>query len=235
LSQPRLVVALDVPDADSARAAAAQLHGHADVLKIGLELFTAEGPALVREFSQAGWGIFLDLKLHDIPATVERAVARTVSLGVELVTLHASGGPAMLAAAARGRDAALFPKLLGVTVLTSMDQAQMTAVGLVGTPSEAVARLCGVAQENGCDGVVASVLEAAAIKAARGTDFLVVTPGIRPAGSARDDQARVATPADAVLAGADYLVVGRPILRASDPVAAADSIRREMETALGDE
>jgi len=235
LSRPRLVVALDVPDADSARAAAAQLHGHADVLKIGLELFTAEGPGMVREFADAGWGIFLDLKLHDIPATVERAVARTVGLDVELLTLHASGGPAMLAAAARGRADAAYPKLLGVTVLTSMDQAQMTAVGLAGTPSEAVARLCGVAQENGCDGVVASVLEAAAIKAARGTDFLVVTPGIRPAGSARDDQARVATPADAVLAGADYLVVGRPILRASDPVAAADSIRREMETAFGDE
>ena len=235
MSRPRLAVALDIPDADSARAIAAQLHGHADVLKIGLELFTAEGPALVREFSDAGWGIFLDLKLHDIPATVERAVARTVNLGVELLTLHASGGPAMLAAAARGRATAASPKLLGVTILTSMDQAQMAAVGLEGTPSEAVDRLCGLAQENGCDGVVASVLEAAAIKAARGADFLVVAPGIRPAGSARDDQARVATPADAVLAGADYLVVGRPILRASDPVAAADSIRREMERALGDE
>lgn len=235
MTRPRLVVALDVPDADAARAAAAQLRGHADVLKIGLELFTAEGPGLVREFSEEGWDIFLDLKLHDIPATVERAVARTVSLGVELLTLHASGGPAMLAAAVRGRAAAALPQLLGVTVLTSMDEGQMRAVGLEGTPSEAVARLCGVAQENGCDGVVASVLEAAAIKAARGTGFLVVTPGIRPAGSARDDQARVATPADAVLAGADYLVVGRPILRASDPAAAADAIRREMEIALGDE
>jgi len=235
LSRPRLVVALDVPDAATARVAAQQLHGHADVLKIGLELFTAEGPELVREFADDGWGIFLDLKLHDIPATVERAVARTVGLGVELLTLHATGGPAMLTAAARGRGDAAFPKLLGVTVLTSMDEAQMAAVGLTGTPSEAVARLCGVAQESGCDGVVASVLEAAAIKAARGTGFLVVTPGIRPAGSARDDQARVATPAAAVLAGADYLVVGRPILRASDPVAAADSIRREMESALGDE
>jgi len=158
-----------------------------------------------------------------------------VGLGVVMLTVHASGGPEMLAAAVRGRDAAVYPRLLGVTVLTSMDQAQMSAVGLSGTAAEAVARLCGVAQQNGCDGVVASVLEAAAIKAARGTDFLVVTPGIRPAGSARDDQARVATPADAVLAGADYLVVGRPILRASDPVAVADSIRREMETALGDE
>lgn len=235
MSRPRLVVALDVANADAAREAAAQLHGHADVLKIGLELFTAEGPALVREFAAAGWGIFLDLKLHDIPATVERAVARTVDLGVELLTLHAMGGPSMLAAAARGRADAAFPKLLGVTVLTSMDQAEMAAIGLGGKPSEAVARLCGVAQENGCDGVVASVLEAAAIKAARGTSFLVVTPGIRPAGSARDDQARVATPAEAVLAGADYLVVGRPILRASDPIAAADSIRREMETALGDD
>ncbi len=235
MSRARLVVALDVPDAESARAAAARLHGHADVLKIGLELFAAEGPALVREFSEAGWGIFLDLKLHDIPATVQRAVARTADLGVELLTLHATGGPAMLSAAADGRGGATLPRLLGVTVLTSMDQAQMEAVGLDGTPSEAVARLCGLAQQSGCDGVVASVLEAAAIKAARGTDFLVVTPGIRPAGSARDDQSRVATPADAVRAGADYLVVGRPILRASDPVAAADAIRREMETALGDE
>jgi orotidine-5'-phosphate decarboxylase len=235
LTSPRLAVALDVPDAAAARAAGELLRGHADVLKIGLELFTAEGPALVREFTESGWGVFLDLKLHDIPATVERAVARTVDLGVELLTLHAAGGPAMLEAAARGRGELAYPKLLGVTVLTSMDAAQMAAVGLTGTPSEAVARLCHVTRQSGCDGVVASVLEAAAIKAAGEPSFLVVTPGIRPAGSAHDDQARVATPADAVRAGADYLVVGRPILRASDPVAAADAIRRDMETALVDE
>jgi len=235
LTRPRLAVALDVPDADSARTAAAQLHGHADVLKIGLELFTAEGPELVREFTDAGWGVFLDLKLHDIPATVQRAVARTVGLGVELLTLHAVGGPEMLTAAVAGRGDSEFPKLLAVTVLTSMDADQMAAVGLAGSPADAVARLCGVARESGCDGVVASVLEAAAIKAAGEKSFLVVTPGIRPAGSARDDQARVATPADAVRAGVDYLVVGRPILRASDPAAAADAIRREMENAIVDE
>ncbi|NKB87870.1 MAG: orotidine-5'-phosphate decarboxylase [Acidobacteria bacterium] len=230
----RLVVALDVPDAASARVAAAGLHGHADVLKIGLELFAAEGPTLVREFTDAGWGVFLDLKLHDIPATVERAVSRTVDLGVELLTLHASGGPAMLAGAATGRGDSEFPRLLGVTVLTSMDAAQMQAVGLEGSPAVAAERLARVAHENGCDGVVASVHEAAAIKAATSRNFLVVTPGIRPAGSAHDDQARVATPALAVSSGADYLVVGRPIMRATDPAAAADAIRREMEAAFVD-
>ena len=231
----RLVVALDVPDAEAARRAAAGLEGHADVLKVGLELFTAEGPSLVREFTDAGWGVFLDLKLHDIPATVQRAVARTVDLGVELLTLHAGGGPAMLEAAAAGRGESAYPRLLGVTVLTSMDQAQMDAVGLDGSPAGAVDRLARLAHQSGCDGVVASVLEAPAIKAATSSNFLVVTPGIRPAGSAHDDQARVATPADAVRAGADYLVVGRPILRATDPAAAADAIRREMEAAFVDE
>ena len=227
----RLIVALDVPGADEARRAAAMLHGHADVLKVGLELFTATGPDLVREFVDQGWGVFLDLKLHDIPATVGRAVARAAALDVELLTIHATGGPAMLSAAAEARAGRL--RLLAVTVLTSMDEAQMAAIGLDGTPAEAVARLRSLAQRSGCDGVVASPHEAAAIKAAAGGDFLVVTPGIRPAGSAQDDQARIATPADAVRAGADYLVVGRPIMRAPDPAAAADAIRREMETASG--
>ncbi len=228
----RLVVALDVPDAARAREAAARLHGNADVLKVGLELFTAAGPDLVREFVDDGWGVFLDLKLHDIPATVHRSVARAADLGVELLTLHAVGGPAMLTAAAEARAGRL--RLLAVTVLTSMDADQMAAVGLRGTPAEAVTRLGQLARETGIDGVVASPQEAAAIKKAIGDDFLVVTPGIRPAGSAADDQARIATPADAVRAGADYLVVGRPIMRAEDPAAAAAEIKHQMETARED-
>jgi orotidine-5'-phosphate decarboxylase len=228
----RLVVALDVPDAARARDAAAQLRGNADVLKVGLELFTAAGPDLVREFVDDGWGVFLDLKLHDIPATVQRSVARAADLGVELLTLHAVGGPAMMAAAAEARAGRL--RLLAVTVLTSMDAGQMAAVGLRGTPAEAVDRLGELARGAGIDGVVASPQEVAAIKKAIGSDFLVVTPGIRPAGSARDDQARIATPGDAVRAGADYLVVGRPIMRAGNPAAAAAEIKHQMETALDD-
>lgn len=233
MSAPRLVAALDVPDEQSARAAAERLRGCVDVLKVGLELFTAAGPGLVRSFVDAGHGVFLDLKVHDIPATAARTVAVASDLGVELMTLHASGGPRMLEAAAAARTGGSPTRLLGVTVLTSLGTGEIGRIGWSGAPPEIVDRLCSITADAGCDGVVCSVLEAARTKGAHGDGFLVVTPGIRPAGTAADDQTRVATPADAVIAGADYLVVGRPILRATDPVAAARAIKAEMLQAHG--
>ncbi len=231
--RPRLAVALDLRDAEAARCWAERLHGHADVLKVGLELFAAHGPALVRDLISDGWGVFLDLKLHDIPSTAARATSVACDLGVELVTLHAGGGPAMLEAAVQARgDAAT--RLVGVTVLTSLGSEEFALLGWQGDAGEVVQRLCGVAHDSGCDGVVASVLEVGAVKAECGDSFLVVTPGIRPAGASLDDQARVATPGAAVRAGADYLVVGRPILRAEDPIAAAASIMEEMAQATAD-
>lgn len=231
MTPSRLVVALDVPDADVALRAAERLTGHADVLKVGLELFTAEGPALVRRLVSMGWGVFLDLKIHDIPATAGRTARVAADLGVELLTLHASGGRRMLEAAREGRGEGRLPRLLGVTVLTSQGPDDLRETGIDEGLAERVDRLCSLARRGGCDGVVASVREAAAIKAAHGDAFLVATPGIRPPGAGADDQTRVATPADAVRAGADYLVVGRPIMRAEDPVVAADAIRAQMDAA----
>ena len=228
MRRARLAVALDVPDADAALSAADRLAGHADLVKVGLELFTAEGPDLVRELVDRGWGVFLDLKLHDIPATVAGAVRVLRGLGVELLTLHASGGPRMIEAAVEARGDSSLPHLLGVTVLTSLEAADLERLGWSAGPEAAVARLCATAREAGCDGVVASVHEVPRIRSEWGPDLLVVTPGIRPAGASVDDQAMVATPATAVQAGADILVVGRPILRAEDPAAAADAIRTEM-------
>ena len=227
---PRLAVALDVDNHAAAVRAAGALRGHADVAKVGSELFISAGPRLVEELVGAGWAVFLDLKLHDIPATVAGAVRSAVSLGVELMTLHTSGGRRMIEAAAAARDRGM-PRLLGVTVLTSLDSAELDEVGLRGGIDESVARLANLAHEAGCDGVVSSPHEVATIKAEHGDDFLVVTPGIRPPGAPANDQARVATAADAVGAGADILVVGRPIMKAPDPAAAADAIRAEMEQA----
>lgn len=231
MARPRLAVALDVPDAETAIAATADLRGHVDVAKVGLELFISAGPALVQRLVGDGWGVFLDLKLHDIPATVAGAVRSARGLGVELLTLHGGGGRAMIEAAAAAREGAETPRLLAVTILTSLDDAQMEEVGMPGGAEQGVLRLARLARDAGCDGVVSSPREVAAIKQSCGADFLAVSPGIRPAGSARDDQSRVATPADAVRAGADILVIGRPIMKAPDPPAAADAIRAEMEEA----
>jgi len=233
--RPRLAVALDVADGAAARNAAGALRGHVDIVKVGLELFIAAGPELVADLADQGWTVFLDLKLHDIPATVAGAVRSAAGLGAELLTLHTSGGRAMIEAAAAARGANGLPRLLGVTVLTSLDDRQLDEVGFSGGAAAGVSRLAALARSAGCDGVVSSPQEAAAVKQACGEDFLAVTPGIRPAGSATDDQARIATPADAVAAGADVLVVGRPIMKAADPAAAADAIRSEMEEAYGAE
>jgi orotidine-5'-phosphate decarboxylase len=228
-ARDRLIVALDVPDADAAREAARRLRGEVGMMKVGGQLFTAAGPAIVRELIADGHRVFLDLKFHDIPNTVAGGVASAAALGVSLLTIHAAGGPAMIAAAAkaaRGTET----RILAITVLTSLDAATLEAIGMTGGVDATVVRLARVAAEAGADGVVASPQEARALRAARGPGFLIVTPGIRPAGADLGDQSRAATPGTALAAGADYLVIGRPILAASDPVAAARAIVAEMET-----
>lgn len=226
----RLIVALDVPGAEPARALAAQLAGRVGMFKVGHQLFTAAGPALVRELTGAGHGVFLDLKYHDIPNTVEHAVAAAATLGCRLVNVHALGGRAMMAGAAKA-CAGSGAKLLAVTVLTSHDAASLREIGLPMAIPDAVRHLARLAQDAGADGVVASPEEIALIRAECGPAFLIVTPGIRPTGASRDDQARAATPAAALRAGADYLVVGRPITAGADPAAAADAIAAELERA----
>jgi orotidine-5'-phosphate decarboxylase len=230
-ARDRLIVALDVETADKARALVDRLSGQAGMFKVGSQLFTAAGPQLVREIVGRGEKVFLDLKYHDIPQTVANAVAEASLLGVSLMTVHALGGKAMMEAAV-GALPAVGTRLLAVTILTSHDEESVGAVGLKGAVSDSVQRLARLAQEARADGVVASPLEAGLIRSACGPDFLIVTPGVRPAGARADDQARAATPAAAIQAGANYVVVGRPIVEASDPVAAAAAIVREMESAL---
>lgn len=225
----RLIVALDVATGEEAAALAARLAGHVGMLKVGKQLFTAAGPTAVRRLREAGARIFLDLKYHDIPNTVSGAVGAAASLGVSFVDVHALGGRSMMAAAATALGGSE-TRLLAVTVLTSHDDASLSEIGLAGPVASAVERLARLARSSGAHGVVASPHEIAAIRAACGPDFLIVTPGIRPAGTKAGDQARAATPAAALAAGADYLVVGRPILEASDPAGAAAAIVAEMAT-----
>ena len=227
---PRIIVALDVPDAAAALALAARLDASKCSLKVGKELFTAAGPDLVRELARRGFRVFLDLKFHDIPNTVAQACAAAARLGVWMLNVHASGGAAMMAAArdAVGRTAAEAglprPLLIAVTVLTSLSAGDLAAIGVNASPEEQVLRLARLAQAQGLDGVVCSAREAAALKRALGPAFTLVTPGIRPEGSAANDQARVMTPPQAIAAGADYLVIGRPVAAAPDPQAALDAI-----------
>ena len=227
---PRIIVALDVPDAAAARALAARLDASKCSLKVGKELFTAAGPDLVRELARRGFRVFLDLKFHDIPNTAAQACAAATRLGVWMLNVHASGGAAMMAAArdAVGRTAAEAglprPLLIAVTVLTSLSAGDLAAIGVNASPEEQVLRLARLAQAQGLDGVVCSAREAAALKRALGPAFTLVTPGIRPEGSAANDQARVMTPPQAIAAGADYLVIGRPVAAAPDPQAALDAI-----------
>lgn len=204
------------------------------LFKVGKQLFTAEGPRAVRELSKLGAGIFLDLKFHDIPNTIAGAIAAAAELpGVRLVNVHATGGLEMMRAAARAVGSRRNrPRVLGVTILTSMDAAAMRQVGLAGPPSNRVIKLAKLAQRAGLDGVVASAQEAAAIRRACGKDFLIVVGGVRPASASKHDQARVATPGDAIRAGVDYLVVGRPITGAADPRVAAAAIVDEIAAAL---
>ncbi|WP_052667361.1 orotidine-5'-phosphate decarboxylase [Nitriliruptor alkaliphilus] len=222
----RIVVALDVPTLEEASDLAAALAGEVGWLKVGLELFAAHGPDAVRAVADHA-PVFLDLKLHDIPTTVERAAARVADLGVGLLTVHASGGPAMIEGAVRGLGGQ--GEVLAVTVLTSMREDDLAAVGQPGA-AEQVPNLARVAVEAGAPGLVCAPPDLRAVRAAVGPDVRLVTPGVRPVGASADDQARVATPAGAVADGADLLVIGRPITRADDPVAAARAIAAELPT-----
>lgn len=225
---PRLIVALDFPEAAPALDLADRLDGHCRWFKVGLELYLAEGNAIVHELRRRGLSVFLDLKLHDIPNTVARAVRTVAETGAELLTVHASGGPAMLAAAAEAAESVSHaPRLLAVTVLTSMDRVQLSATGVAAAPADQVLLLAEMAASAGISGFVASAEEVADLRRKLPSAILVI-PGIRPAGSATGDQKRVATPAAALAGGADYLVVGRPITQAADPAAAALAILEEM-------
>jgi orotidine-5'-phosphate decarboxylase len=227
----RVIVPLDVASSEEALALVDRLGDRGDFYKVGLELYTRAGPEVVREVIGHGKRVFLDLKLHDIPNTVAGAVRAASDLGVDLLTVHASGGPTMLDAAARARTGDL--RLLAVPVLTSLSPDEMGIVWgrEIRSVREEVGRLAVMAQEAGMDGIVASALEASWIRSQVGDDFLIVTPGIRPAGADRGDQSRVATPADAIRAGADYLVVGRPITRADDPADALAAVIEEVDQA----
>ena len=230
----QLIIALDFDRLAPALQMARRLADFAGMFKIGRQLFTAEGPHAVEKLAKFGPGIFLDLKFHDIPNTVAGATHAAAQLpGVRLVNVHALGGRAMMRAAARAvAGKKRRPKVVGVTLITSMDEKAMSQVGILGPPLKRVVQLARLAKLAGLDGVVASPLEVAAIRRACGGKFLTVVPGIRPAAFARDDQSRFATPAEAIRAGADYLVVGRPITEAKDPRAAAKAILEEMSSAL---
>ncbi|MGF1608662.1 MAG: orotidine-5'-phosphate decarboxylase [Kiloniellales bacterium] len=229
----RIFVALDTTDLTRAAALARQLAGTLGGVKLGKEFFTAQGPDGVRAVA-GGERLFLDLKFHDIPNTVAGAVRAAVHLRPNLLTIHASGGRAMMEAAAQAaREAAEDlgvprPLIIGVTVLTSLDDADLAAVGQQGPAGDQVKRLAALAQSSGCDGVVCSPREIAALRAASGSEFHLVVPGLRPAWAAAGDQKRVMTPAEALAAGADVLVIGRPITGAADPLAAARRIAEEL-------
>ena len=234
IADPRIIVALDYPDAAPARALAQRLDPAACKLKVGKELFVSAGPGLVSELAGLGFKVFLDLKFHDIPNTVAQACKAAAGLGVWMLNVHASGGQKMMQAAraALGQGDSV-PRLIAVTVLTSMDRDDLRQIGLDVEPAEQVERLALMTQAAGLDGVVCSAQEATRLRAALGRDFLLVTPGIRPAGSETGDQRRILTPAQAMAAGADYLVVGRPITQADDPVMALQRLNAEIDAFAG--
>ncbi len=233
-TDPRVIVALDYPDARPALELAAKLDPAVCRLKIGKELFTAAGPQLVRELADKGFGVFLDLKFHDIPNTTAAACRAAAELGVWMINVHASGGRRMMEAAREAVDKASHrPLLIGVTVLTSMDEAGLHEIGVTRSPREQVLHLAGLVQQSGLDGVVCSAQEAADLRARFGAGFALVTPGIRPAGAEAGDQSRVMTPGMAIRAGADYLVIGRPITQAAEPPAALRSIQAEINSLQG--
>jgi len=218
----RICAALDFPSWERAEPFARAIAPGVGMLKVGLELFAAEGPAAVRAAAALGKPVFLDLKLHDIPATVEGAARGAAATGASLLTVHASGGAEMVRAAVRGAGGRT--RVLAVTILTSLDAAALDAIGLAGPLETAVVRLARLAVGAGAGGLVCSPQEVAQVRAAVGPGPLLVVPGVRPAGASKGDQARVATPAEAVRAGADVIVVGRPLRDAQDPVAAARAI-----------
>jgi orotidine-5'-phosphate decarboxylase len=230
-TRDRLIVALDVSRAAEARRIVAALGDSVSTYKVGKQLFTAEGPQVVRDLVASGSRVFLDLKFHDIPNTVGGAVREACALGVSMLTVHASGGEKMLRAAAEAAaKSESKPLVLAVTVLTSLDQADLEEVGVLGDMSIQVLRLATLAKRAGCGGIVTSAKETAFVRQ-RMQDLAILVPGVRPAGSDAGDQARIATPAEAIQAGATFMVVGRPITAAADPVKAARAILNEMEQA----
>jgi orotidine-5'-phosphate decarboxylase len=232
-ARSRLIVALDTPDLASALTLVDRLEQTCSWFKVGLELFTTAGPKAVEALTSRGFNVFLDLKLHDIPNTVAGAVRSAASLGARLLTVHAAGGPGMLAAALNAAAAqANPPQLLAVTVLTSMDAAQLHAIGIAAEPAQQVEQLARMGLDAGIRGFVCSPEEVASLRSLTGRDGTLVIPGIRPAGTTLGDQKRVATPAEALRRGASYLVVGRPITQAAKPAEAAGLVLDEMAAAL---
>ena len=230
----RLIVALDVPDLIAAKNLVKILYPTIEIFKIGSFLFTACGPEVVNMVHKNGGRVFLDLKFHDIPNTVANAASEVAKMGVFMFNVHASGGTKMMQAAvdAAKKSAAIAtkpkPLVLAVTVLTSMDEPELRQMGILRNTEEQVVHLAALSQEAGCDGVICSVEEAIPIRKQSGSNFIIVTPGIRPAGAEISDQKRIATPHHAIEAGADYIVVGRPIIEASDPLAVANKMLEEM-------
>src|SRR5438270_603355 len=227
----RLIVALDLPGDDEALKLVDRLGQTCQWFKVGMELYYAAGNSIVHHLRDRGFAVFLDLKLHDIPNTVAGAVRSATRAGASLLTIHASGGGAMMDAAAEAASAAGSPRLLAVTVLTSMDANQLAGIGITASPAEQVLRFARLAQASGIDGMVCSPEELDLLRKETGPDTLLVIPGIRPAGSAIEDQKRIATPAQAITHGASMLVVGRPITRAHDPAEAARAILQEINQA----
>jgi len=224
----RLAIALDLPNEHEAIKLVDRLGDTCQWFKVGMELYYATGNSIIQQLRDRGFSVFLDLKLHDIPNTVAGAVRSATNAGASLLTIHASGGAAMMSAAAEAASAPGAPRLLAVTVLTSMDAGQLAGIGITASPADQVLRLARLAQNSGINGMVCSAEEVALLRNEIGPNSLLVIPGIRPTGSAVEDQKRVATPAQAIADGASMLVVGRPITRAADPAAAAQSILDEI-------
>jgi len=231
----KVCLALDFPNRAEVLAAARLFSGRVGWFKIGLEAFISEGPRLVGEVAAEGARVFLDLKLHDIPRTVERAVAAAARSGAAMINVHAFGGRAMLEAARRGAASTPAVKLIAVTLLTSLDSPALADLPVAGHPEGIVRRLAQLARDCGLDGVVCAAPDLPVVRGACGPGFLTVVPGIRPAGSPESDQKRVASPAQALAAGADLLVVGRPVMAAPDPDRALDELLLEIESACGQE
>jgi len=228
---PRVIVALDYPDAESALPLVMRLDPTQCRLKIGKELFTAAGPDFVRRLVDLGFDVFLDLKFHDIPSTVARACSAAARLGVWMMNVHALGGERMLTAAREALSELNRPPLLvAVTILTSMDETDLRSIGLGGAPGDHVIRLATLAHDCGLDGVVCSSRETRQLRTRLGRSFRLVTPGIRPSGSQMDDQRRVMTPVDAIRNGSTYLVIGRPITQSDDPLGTLLTINRELSS-----
>lgn len=225
----RIYVALDTMDVDYAVDLARKLKGLVGGMKVGKEFFTANGPQGVEKITEVGMPVFLDLKFHDIPNTVAGAIRASGKTGAQIVNVHAQGGPVMMKAAAEAGKEANIPMTIAVTILTAMDQDDLTAIGVMDPIEDQVVRLAKLTQDSGLQGVVCSAKEIAPIRKACGPDFKLIVPGIRPDWAAKGDQKRVMTPRDAVKAGADILVIGRPITQAADPVEAAQKIAAELE------